>query len=496
MTRKEIQEVYTCGPKAVVMLVRALLARLDEQKQQIQAQQARIKALMARVKELEDRLAKDSHNSNKPSSSDTNRPQPRSQRTASDKKPGGQPGHPGHTLRMSETPDQIVIHSPVQCGWCGRSLTKVEAQEYERRQIFELPILKLEVIEHRAEVKICPRCQQVTRGTFPIGVNQPVQYGDRVKALGVYLIEYQMLSYDRTSEFFSDVFGQVVQGATVHRAAARCYEGLAATEEAIKEGLRQAGVVHSDETGLYVDGKREWVHVTSTKELTHYAHHPNRGKAAIDAIDIMPKFHGTTVHDGYSSYQQYTECNHALCNVHHLRELTFIEEQYEQPWAAKMKALLLEIKECVAQHQAADTTALDAQTQQAFERRYRAILKEGFAANPTTPARVPGIPKKRGRKKQSQAKNLLDRLQGNQEAVLAFMYDFGVPFDNNQAERDLRMIKVKQKVSGCFRSLDGAKYFCRIRSYISTVKKQGGKVLEAIEQVFKGHQMPLILNDA
>lgn len=355
MTRKEIQAVYTCGPEAIIMLVQSLLVYLDKQKQQIQDQQAQIEALMAHVKELEDCLAKNSHNSNKPSSSDTNRSQPRGQRTASDKKPGGQPGHAGHTLRMSETPDQIVIHSPVQCGSCGRSLTKVAAQEYERRQIFELPILKLEVIEHRAEVKSCPRCQQVTKGMFPVGVNQPVQYGNRVKTLGVYLIEYQMLSYDRTSEFFSDVFGRVVQAATVHRAATTCYEGLAATEEAIKEGLRQVDVVHSDETGLYVAGKREWVHVTSTQELTHYAHHPNRGKAAIDSIDILPKFHGTTVHDGYSSYSQYTECNHALCNVHHLRELTFIEEQYEQPWAAKMKALLLEIKECVAQHQAAPT---------------------------------------------------------------------------------------------------------------------------------------------
>src|SRR5262249_45346555 len=217
-----------------------------------------------------------------------------------------------------------------------------------------------------------------------------------------------------------------------------------------------AEVLHSDESGLYVGGKREWVHVASTAALTHYAHHAKRGKAATDAIDILPQFHGRSIHDGYGFYWQYTQCEHGLCNSHHLRELTFIEEQYQQAWAGKLKGLLREIQQAVAAAQATGATELAKETQRPFERRYRAILKEGFAANPPPPEPPPGTPKKRGRKKQTPAKNLLDRLQAHRAAVLAFMYDFRVPFDNNQSERDLRMVKIKQKVSGCFRSAQGA----------------------------------------
>lgn len=490
MTREEILAVYACGPEAVVALVQALWSRIETQQQQIQAQQAQIEALTGRVKALEDGLAKDSHNSSKPPSSDIKKPKTRSQRTSRGKPPGGQPGHPGETLRMRETPDQVLVHSPTECVACGTSLWEVAGRGYERRQVFEVPPLKLEVIEHRAEVKNCPHCAQRNKGRFPEAVTQPVQYGDRVKALGVYFTEYQMLSYERTSETFADLFGQAVLPATVHGSNETCYIELASAEEAIKEHLRQADVLHADESGLYVAGKRAWIHVSSAAEWTHYEHHAKRGKAATDAIDILPKFHGTAVHDGYGSYPQYKACDHALCNAHHLRELTFIEEEYQQAWAGRMKALLLEIKGRVANAQALGATELETPTQQAFVRRYQAILRAGAAANPVPAATgPPDGPKKRGRKKQSPAKNLLDRLRANRAAVLAFMRDFRVPFDNNLAERDLRMVKVKQKISGCFRSEEGAQYFCRIRSYISTVKKQGGRVLEALEQVFKGNPM-------
>ncbi len=495
MTRKEIQAIYAQGPEAVVALVESLWARLAEQQAQIQAQQELIAALTARVKDLEDRLVKDSHNSSKPPSSDTTKPKTRSLREASGKKPGGQVGHPGHTLRMSERPDRIIVHSPIHCGSCGTSLETVAASGYDRRQVFELPVLKLDVIEHRAEVKCCPQCGQSSQGAFPAEVTQPVQYGARVKALGTYLVEYQLTPYDRTREFFEDVFGQAVPEATVHAGIAQCHAGLAETEEQIKQGLRASSVMHSDETGFYVGGKREWAHVASTDQLTHYAHHTQRGKAATDAIDILPKFHGTNVHDGLGSYPQYTNCQHALCNAHHLRELAFVEEQQGQPWAGKMKALLLAIKQEVAQQVAAGAPCLAESTRQGFEQQYQEILDEGLAANPPAEPPPPGTPKKRGRTKQSAAKNLLDRLSQRREAVLAFMNDFRVPFDNNQAERDLRMIKVKQKISGCFRSKEGAAYFCRIRGYLSTVKKQGGKVLEAIEGVFKGAPFVPRLND-
>lgn len=498
MRREEILAVYACGPEAVIALVQTLLARIDAQQQQIQAQQAPIEALTRRVKELEDRLAKDSHNSSKPPSSDVTKPKTRSQRTASGKKPGGQPGHAGETLRMRETPDRVIVHGSVECVACGTSLWDTPVRSYERRQVFEAPPLKLEVIEHRAEVKECPHGRQMNKRAFPATVSQPAQYGVRVKALSVYLSEYPMLSYERTSELFADGFGQAIQPATVHGSNAACYAGLAQSEEAIKEALRQADVLHVDESGLYVAGKREWIHVSSTPDLTHYASHAQRGKAATDAIAILPQFHGTAVHDGYGSYRQYTECAHALCNAHHLRELTFIEEEYQPAWAGKMKALLLAIKEQVANAQALGATELEAVVQQGFRRRYQALLRAGFAANPPTAhtTEPPDGPKKRGRKKQSPAKNLLDRLWANRTAVLAFMRDFRVPFDNNQAERDLRKTKIKQKIAVCFRSQEGAQYFCPIRSYISTVRKQGGRVLNALEQVFMGYSVIPSLKEA
>lgn len=500
MTREDIQAVYAQGPEAVIAWVESLWARITEQQEQmraqqeqLQAQQELIVALTARVKDLEDRLAKDSHNSSKPPSSDGFQKKTRSLRTESGRPSGGQKGHPGSTLRLVETPDRVVPHSPTQCAGCGASLVRTPIQDYERRQVFDLPPLRLEVTEHRAEVKACPCCGQETKGAFPDGVRQSVQYGERVKALGVYLIEYQLIPYDRTEEIFADVFNSTVGEGTLHRAIINCYAGLAHTEEQIKQGIREAAVAHFDETGLYVAGKRQWAHAASTERLTHYGRHARRGSAATESIGILPRFQGTAVHDGLSLYWQYRACAHGLCNAHHLRELTFIAEQHGQPWAGDMKALLLEIKAGVEQGKAAGAARRTDDPAPAFEQRYQAILDEGFAANP--PADPVDAPKKRGRKKQSPAKNLLDRLSAHREAVLAFMYDFRVPFDNNLVERDLRMIKVQQKVSGCFRSSEGADYFCRIRGYISTVKKQGGKVLAAIEGIFKG--MPFVpqLND-
>ncbi len=480
MTHEEIQAVYASGPEAVIALVEFLLERMAEQEQIIAE-------LRVRVKELEDRLATDSHNSSQPPSSDRVKPQMRSLRPPSGKRPGGQPGHPGRTLRMVETPNRVVIHRPTQCQYCGASLKSVQASESERRQVFDLPPMKLEVVEHEAESKRCRSCQQTTKGQFPEMVSQPVQYGERIKALGVYLMNYQLLPYERTSEVLGDLFGCSMSAGTLYGAAQACAEGLTEIEEQIKQGVRQAEVAHFDETGLDIEGKRQWLHVSSTQTLTHYGSHPKRGKEATESIGILPEFDGTAVHDGWGTYRQYA-CAHALCNAHHLRELTFIEEQDEQVWAGEMKGLLVEIKQRV--EQVAGMQRLDEPTVQEFEQRYQQVLDEGLEANPKP---VPTAePVKRGRKKQSKAKNLVDRLSTYREQVLAFMYDFRVPFDNNLAERDLRMMKVKQKISGCFRCAEGATSFCRIRSYISTSRKQGKHVLSALESVFTGKPFVLI----
>lgn len=481
MTREEIKAIYDMGPEAVIALVERLQKRLEELESMVALQSSR-------VKELEDRLAQDSHNSSKPPSSDGLKPQPKSLRKPSGKKPGGQTGHKGNTLQLVEAPDKIETHSPLKCQACGAPLENIPASNYERRQVFDLPDIKLEVTEHRAESKQCSHCNELTKGEFPAEVTNTVQYGERVKALAVYLLEYQMIPYERTCEFFADVFGSNISEGTLQSAVETCYENLHKTEQAIKDGVKKAEVTHFDETGMHVEDKCHWAHVACTETLTYYACHPKRGKQAMDVINILPEFHGKAVHDGWGSYRHY-DCGHGLCNAHHLRELTFIEEQCEQAWAGEMKQLLLNIKQEVEQQKASGAQNLSSEALREFENRYQEIALQGLRANPP-PTPDPSLDT-RGRKKQTRAKNLLDRLMAYKAAVLAFMYDFRVPFDNNLAERDLRMVKVHQKVSGCFRTSTGADYFCRIRGYISTIRKQGHRVLASIWQAITGNPVPI-----
>jgi transposase len=307
----------------------------------------------------------------------------------------------------------------------------------------------------------------------------------------VYLLDYQLLPSARVAELLSDVFGCELSEATLYTSRESCFAGLATVEMAIAAQVQHAEVLHCDETGMRVNGKLWWLHVASTDGLTFYFVHTKRGKEAMDAMGILPHYEGISVHDGLKSYAQYA-CQHALCNAHHLRELTFILERYQQIWAEEMSILLCDLKQQVDDAKARAEKALEPELVQWFEERYQTLIQAGLAANPR-PELPPDAVKPRGRPKQSPAKNLLDRLQ-HQDQVLAFMYDFQVPFDNNQAERDLRMMKLKQKISGGFRSVQGAQMFARIRGYISTLKKQGLNVLDALKQVFLGNPtMPTML---
>jgi transposase len=495
LTREEIAAVYAGGVDAVARVIAQLEARittleehLGVQAAQIQVQEQALATMSARVKELEDHARTTSRTSSKPPSSDGFVRPPRSLRRQSGQKPGGQPGHVGRALHMVDEPDRVIVHSPAVCAGCQRSLADVPAQRYERRQVLDVPPVRLEASEHRAEAKICPVCAHTTHGTFPAPITRPVQYGERLKALAVYLVSYQLLPYDRASELLIDLFGQGPTDGAVYAAVSTCAEALEEVEVQIKDTLGHADVLHNDETGVRVQGTLQWLHVASTARLTHYAVHPKRGSEAITAIGVLPTFAGTSVHDGWSAYAQYS-CRHALCNAHHLRELTAIVEHDQQPWAARMKDLLLDIKTQVAEQRARGATGFTDTARADFAQRYQEILDDGFAANPPPPA-PEGGPKRRGRPKQSKAKNLLDRLSTQRQAVLAFMDDWRVPFDNNQAERDLRMVKVQQKVSGCFRSPAGAAAFCRIRGYVSTLRKQGLQILPALHSVFAGQ--PLI----
>lgn len=494
MTRAEIQAVYNDGPEAVIALVEHLLASLAGLQPVAEQRQATIAQLTARVQHLENQLALNSRNSHKSPSSDGPGKGGKNKRNTgtnrdgnSGRKPGGQPGHPGHTLLMVADPDQTVPHFPEHCPGCAASLADVAPTDLDRRQVFDLPPVKIEVTEHQVGTRICPECGLATRGEFPEEVTQPVQYGQRLLSLVVYLNQYQLIPKKRVTELVADVWGAVLSEGTVCTAVQRCFAGLAQTEARIKEGLRRARCVRFDETSVKIGGKLHGNHSAGTPELTAYGIHRSRGQAGMEAGGILPAFRGRAMHDGWGSYFRY-RCQHALCNAHHLRELVYLVEREEQEWAEEMITLLLPAKEQVEQAGAAGARELDGETITVIEEEYDRIVVAGWKANPPVVAPVESGPGgKKGRPAQGKARNLLSRLDRYERETLAFVYDFDVPFDNNLAERDLRMTKVQQKISGGFRSAAGAAWFARIRGYLSTMRKQSQPMLQAIEDVFRGH---------
>jgi transposase len=441
--------------------------------------------LSSQVNQLESRLAKDSHNSHLPPSSDRFHPQPKSLRKKSGKKPGAQPGHEGTTLSLSQTPDQVVVHEVYTCAHCQADLSAEPVLQAERRQVLDVPPKRVIVWEHQAQVKYCPTCHHISTASFPDGVCAPVQYSPALGALAVYLVQQQLLPYERACETIQDLIGPSMTAGTLKALVERCAQHLQPIEEQIATALQQGNVMHQDETSLSVLGKRFWMHVGCTASLTHYAVHASRGRKALDAIGLLKGFAGVSVHDGLACYQSY-ECLHALCNVHHLRELTFVQEVMSQQWAGQMKTLLLEMKAAVETARAAGQSGLSQEALQQWRARYQTLL---LRAHEHLPCDADTGPPKRGRKKQSPARNLLDRLLKYEDQVLRFLHDFRVPFDNSQAERDIRMVKVQQKVSGGFRSLPGAQAFCRIRGYLSTLRKQHLPLITALEQALAGHPL-------
>lgn len=481
---------------------------------QLQKENAELKKENAELKEqvnsLREQLNKDSHNSSKPPSSDGLKKKTKSLRKPSGKKPGGQPGHPGHTLEMVQNPKKIVVHHVTKCEKCGCSLDSEETFNMESHQVFDIPILKMEVTEHQAEMKRCPRCGAMNKAQVPALASNMVQYGERIKGLATYLSNYQLIPQERVREFFADLFEHPLSKASLIESNRNTYENLQPFEDAVKEKLIHSSVLNVDESGFYCENKRQWLHCASTKTMTYYQFHQKRGKEAMDEIGILPYFKGTLIHDFWMPYLKYA-CAHGLCNSHHLRELVFLIEEKNCEWASHMKSLLLEIKETVDQEKAKLNTntntntntndndndndnveSLELKTIKQFEHRFDEIIEQGIEAEPKPPP--PPHPdnsdlpkkKKRGRQKKSKSLNLLERFRDHKEKVLAFMYNFEVPFDNNQGERDIRMLKLQQKISGTFRTNQGAKSFCRIRSYISTARKNGINVLRAINDAVRG----------
>jgi transposase len=461
--------------------LRALVAELLPLKTQVEE-------LSTQVKQLENRQAKDSHNSHLPPSSDRFRRQKKTKslRKSSGKKPGGQTGHEGNTLYQVGDPDEIIVHAVETCLSCQEDLRTVPAQAIERRQEFDIPPKRVLVREHQAEQKVCPHCQAVTRASFPESIKAPVQYSPAFGAIGVYLTQQQFLPYERACETIQDLIGPAMTVGTLKNLVEKCATNLEPIEDQIKEHLRKADVLHQDETSLYVTGKRFWMHVAATARLSYYAVHARRGSEAVEAIGILPTFTGTCVHDGWATYWMYTTCLHALCNVHHQRELTYLHEEEHQAWAGEMKTLLSDMLIAVKQARENGLKHLNLTEVADWKAQYQTLLQEGYLANPNAPPETSALVKG-GRHKQSTARNLLDRLSKHQDAVLRFLEDFSVPFDNSQAERDIRMVKVQQKISGGFRTLLAAQAFCRIRGYLSTLRKQGAHVLTALELALAGH---------
>ncbi|MBA3243094.1 MAG: IS66 family transposase [Acidobacteria bacterium] len=509
-TSYEIYQTYLRGPAAVIRLFEQALGTqaiygppepdmqqrtidaLSEEIGRLKHQITRLKEelretrsdnhrLQRRNAELEALVTKDSHNSSRPPATDPPwKKRTKSLRRPSGQRPGGQVGHPGHTLRLMPKPTRVITHRPAQCRHCSSSLREGRSTGTERRQVIDLMPARLRVVEHRAEVVCCPACGRRTKASFPEGVKATVQYGPSVLARALYLHDYQLLPYARTTEAMKELFGCALSTGTLSTAVRQCASGLVETELKIKRGLRRSVVIHADETGLRVGGRLHYVHVASNSRLTHYGADARRGKAAMDDIGILPQYRGTCVHDGWLSYTFYPKSRHALCCAHLLRELVYFEELGEETkaWAAPLKELLLEMKGEVERVRGEGGRRLAAEKLAALTGSYDRLIAAGLKAPPPS-SHVPEQVKK-------QARNLLLRLERRKEEVLRFMTDFSVPFDNNQAERDLRMIKLQQKTSGCFRTEEGARRFCRIRGYISTMRKQGKGVLQALAGACRG----------
>jgi transposase len=437
-------------------------------------------ALQAEVRRLRDSAAQNSSNSSRPPSTDRpEQPHPKSLRKPSGLKPGGQPGHPGRTLQFSGTPKHTEIHPLLECE-CGEDLSQQPAIDFQRRQVFDLPSLTLECTEHRAETKECPCCHKIGTASFPADIKAPVQYGKNFRALLAYFYDGQEGASLRIGEMCEEMFGYAVSEATLQCTRQEQHQALEPFENRLREILPQEPVLHADETGVPINKIDHWLHCVCTPLLTFFAIHLKRGKEAIQAIGIIPKFTGWLMTDFLPSYLSFDNCHHTFCKSHLLRELVFLFEQHQQQWAKDLYELFLDMLKCVKERKVRDAPL----TKKEFERwqqRYRDILQAGRQANPLTPAQLA-----RKRLKQSKEQNLLDRLEGYEDCILAFLWEWDLPFTNNESERTFRMIKTRLKISGCFRTLAGARRHARIRSYISTLRKHGLPVLEHLRNALDG----------
>jgi transposase len=439
-----------------------------------------VDVLRAEVAELKRQLGQHSRNSSRPPSSDSpfSRPAPKSLRRKSGRKPGGQPGHPGSTLALVDNPNERKRHEPGPCTGCGASLADAPEVGMERRQVFDLPPMTVRVIEHQLIARRCG-CGRTSCGAAPAGVAAPVQYGPRITAIVLYLYVGQFLSKKRTAQALAELFGTPVCEGTVASMTARAADGLDGFLTQVGERLAQAEVAGFDETGLRVAGTLHWVHCARTGKYTLITCHPKRGRGGINDAGVLGRFRGVAVHDAWAPYDTYLDVEHQLCCAHAQRELQAVADlagpEVDWCWATQAGDALVALQKLVGEAIAAGADALDPHALDTQIQLYRSAAQIGATQ---TAARSGAVMKKH----HALARRLLDR----QDDYLRFTTDWRVPADNNGSERDIRMIKLRQKVSGCLRTLTGARQFCAIRSYLSTAAKHGRTFFDTLVMLAEG----------
>jgi transposase len=451
-----------------------IIAELREENEILKSLVAK---LTSEIVELKARLNKNSKNSGKPPTSDGYRkPVVKNNREASGRPSGGQRGHVGHTKPITQAPEKIVELKPQTVCACGGEII-IETERYRVRQVTDIPPVEVITVEYRAHDGVCAKCGKEHKASFPEGIkNTPSSYGERIEAIVTYLNNYQLLPLKRTAEFMSDLFNVKISQGMIVTSEQEVYARLAEQEAAAKEAIIESEVAHFDESGMRVSGKTWWLHSAGTKDCTVYSIQEKRGIEAIDKMGILPKFRGTAIHDHWKSYYHYL-CAHGECNEHHLRHLKYLFEELGQGWAGEMAALLIRIKRHVDLSRMFGADSLSLEDIKTYENMYRIILAKVVE-------NVESIP--------LEAKRMAKRLTKYEPETLLFMLDFNVPFTNNLAERDIRMPKTKQKVSGCFRSESGANAFARIRGFVSTIKKRGKNVLDGLTAAYNGHGLAFL----
>lgn len=479
------EHVYSIckGDPDIIDAFTALLQVINQQAKVIDQQAKRIVELEQRVQELERQLGQNSNNSSKPPSSDGFR-KTNNLRQSGGKK-GAPKGHRGQTLLAVVQPDEIRVHPHLTCTSCQESLAGVPAHGFEARQVFDLPPVKWIVTEHRAETKCCPSCRSISTAAFPERVKAPVQYGETLQAWTSYLSAYQLLPLERIAQLFEDLTGHGPSEATLLAHLQQMYTTLAPAEQQIRQHLLRSPVIHADETGFRVGGSGVWMHCASNSEYTQLIVHNSRGTKGMAEGGILHIYKGTVVHDCYGPYfnQELFSFRHALCNAHLLRECQGIIENDKHQWARDMKTLLQESWKMARTARESGEPLMGPVTSE-IEQHYDDILIRGKEEwSKDLVVKKEGT---RGRQAKGKAGNLAERFETRKSAILAFLRDAHVPFDNNQAERDIRMVKVKTKISGAFRTLAGAQQFARIRSVISTLLKQQRPILESLSSALHG----------